>query len=297
MNSIVVRIAIIILSFNLHIPAYANVLSKLNNSSEPVKIELNQPTELNFLSAQDILFKREKLVQQNRSLLVDTYKPSPYIFQNIEDHKPWWGMHGSFIWGTGTRSIEGPAEESRFILNPFLLVGVNSGTALIWQTDKINEDDLKSPDFPLCWSPSALIYFPNLSVAQVTYSVSNFNKQLKLHQDKLRFNPDRIKLNQFGLIAYNARDFGFQYMYVDIGKCINTVNINGSFKPVLIKQLIHCGHSSKYPGGCNNMSPAMPEIDRFAITGLPARACIHLWKNQPSSVVEKPDFTFYMDFR
>jgi len=106
-----------------------------------------------------------------------------------------------------------------------------------------------------------------------------------------------IKLGRFGLVAYNARDFGFQYMYVNLSKSIDIVNINGCSGPVLIKQLIHCGNSSKYPGGCNNMSPAISEIDHLAITNLPARACVSLWKNEPSSVSDKADFTFYIDFR
>lgn len=277
----------------------ANVLTKYSNhkNDQSVNVFLNKPANLNFLNKKDILAEREQCLKQGLALLVDKYKPEAYVFQNIEDHKPWWGMHGAFVWGPGQRSIEGSAEESRFILNPLLLVGVNSATALIWEKDKISETDLNDPSFPFCWLPTALSFYPELSVAHATYSVSDFNKEIKKRKDKLRFNPDLIMLNRFGLVAYNARDFGFQYIYVDIAKSINIVNINGRLGPVLIKQLIHCGNSSQYPGGCNNMSPAMPEIDHFAISNLPARACVYLWKSQPRSITNKPDFTFYIDFR
>ena len=300
MNSIIIRLLVISsFLFGQFTSAQANVLLKQNDdqSNQEINIPINAPAELDFLSKKGILARRDKYVQSFRSLLADQYQPDPSVFQLLEDNKPWWGMHGAFIWGAGQHSIDGAAEESRFILNPFLLVGVNPGTALIWRTDKINREDLTDANFPLCWLPTSLAYFPGLSLAQTVYSISGFNQQIKLHADKLRFNPDRLKLNQFGLVAYNARDFGFQYIYVDIAKSINVVNINGCSAPVLIKQMIHCGNSAKYPGGCNNMSPAMPEIDRFGISSLPARACVYLWKEKPSSVTQKADFTFYLDFR
>jgi len=299
MHSVIINSILVIFLLNLAHPVFANVLIKPTNVKDDrsVAVKLNAPAELNSQTKAEILAKREKYLRQWHSLYAGKYEPSPSVFQNIEDHKNWWGMHGAFVWGQGPRSIEGQAEESRFILNPLLLVGVNSATAQICKIDKINENDLDDPNFPFCWTPTALSFYPEMSLAQVIYSVSNFNKEIKLREDKLRFNPDLVKLNRFGLVAYNARDFGFQYMYADIAKSINIVNTSGCSNPILIKQLIHCGNSSKYPGGCNNMSPAMPEIDRFAITNLPARACVYLWKSQPGSIIDKPDFTFYIDFR
>jgi len=301
MNSAIISICFtIIFLLNAIGSAQANVLVKPaddKNDDESISVAINPPANLNFQSKAEILARREKYLQQNHALLQDKYKPSPSVFHLIEDKKPWWGMHGAFIWGPGPHSIDGPAEESRFILNPLLLVGANPNTALIWQDSKICQADLDDPSFPLCWLPTALTYFPGLALAQVTYPVSEFNHQVKLRHDKLRFNPMLLKINSFAVTAYNARDFGYQYIYVDIGKSINIINTIGCNSPVFIKQMIHCGNSSKYPGGCNNMSPAMPEIDRFAITNLPARACAYLWKNKPSSIQQTPDFTFYLDFR
>ncbi len=294
----IVWIALLLLAWTLK-PVGANTLAKpvKDNGNSSIAIELNPPGDLNFKTKAEVLGRRDKLVEKYASLLQDKYKPSASVFQNIEDSKPWWGMIGAFVWGPGPHSIDGPAEESRFVLNPYLLVGANPGTALIWQTDRLKEGDFANTNFPLCWLPKALTFFPGSSVAQVTYAVSQFEEQLKARADKLNFRYSRLKLNQFALVAYNARDFGFQYLYVDIAKSINLVNVNGCSQPVFIKQMLHCGPSSKYPGGCNNMSPPMREIDDFAITSLPARACVYLWKNKPSSVTQKADFTFYLDFR
>ncbi len=298
-KSIICFIFIAILSTQTIVAASANVLIKPSNDqdNESIAVMLNRPDNLNFLSKTDILNKREKYLQLSPNLLQDAYRPDPSVFEHMENGKVWWGMQGAFIWGAGKRSIEGPAEESRFILNPLLLVGANPHTALMWKTNSITDNDLADPNFPLCWLPSSLTYFPGLSLAQVTYPVSEFNQQIKIRQDKLRFNPASLKINGFGLIAYNARDFGFQYMYLDISKSINVINANGCKEAIAIKQLIHCGNSCKYPGGCNNMSPAMPAIDHFILTNLPARACVYLWKNKPSSIADKADFTFYLDFR
>ncbi len=267
-----------------------------NQPDKRIVISINRPTNLNFLSKAQVLAKRKQIVQQESKLLSKEYLPDSDIFGHIEDNRPWWGMYGTYIWGTGQRSIEGPSEESRFLLNPFLLVGANPGTALIWKPNKITDNDLKDPNFPLCWLPNSLVWYPSQALAEVGYPVSNFNQELQHRRNQLRFNPDLVKLNLFGLIAYNAWDFGFHYIYLDTAKSINIVNLNNCTHPVLIKQLIHCGNSSKYPGGCNNMSPAMPEIDRFGFTALPARACVYLWHNQPLSISQKPDFTFYLDF-
>lgn len=304
MNSILKRlcllfvIVLIAISFDLYI-AQANTLANQfkGQPDKRIVVPINQPANLNFLSAAQVLAKRKQYVQQENKLLSKEYQPSPEIFQHIEDGRPWWGMYGTYIWGSGKRSIEGPAEESRFLLNPFLLVGANPGTALIWKPDKITDNDLKDPNFPLCWLPNSLVWYPSQALAEAVYPVSRFNQELQRRSNQLRFDPRFIKLNLFGLIAYNASDFGFHYIYLDTNKSINIVNLNSCTEPVLIKQLIHCGNTSKYPGGCNNMSPAMPEIDRFGFTALPARACVYLWQTKPSSISQKPDFTFYLDFQ
>ncbi|PWT96672.1 MAG: hypothetical protein C5B53_09190 [Candidatus Melainabacteria bacterium] len=261
----------------------------------PVNIPINPPGDLNFKSKSEVLQLRSQAVNRHPSLLRQSYIPNLLVFGPIEDHRPWWGMQGTFIWGAGPRSIEGMAEESRFLLNPFLLVGANSGTALIWDKDKISESDLKDKSFPYCWLPESLRIFPSDSLVQVTYNISAFNKELSNRKDKLIVPvEDTIK---FGLIAYNARDFGFNYIYLDPLKSMNITPKKSSQQPTLIKQMIHCGNSCQYPGGCNNMSPAQPDIDEFDCSQLPARANIRLWKWFPLSKDSNPDLTVFIDLR
>jgi hypothetical protein len=261
----------------------------------PIDIALSPPGSLNFKSKAEILKIRSQAVSRFRNLLRKPYKPTMAIFDQIEDHRPWWGMQGTFIWGAGSRSIEGEAEESRFLLNPFLLVGANSGTALIWNKDKITEADLHDEAFPYCWLPESLHFYPVDSLVQATYNITSFNKELTKRKDKLTASVDGTM--KFGLIAYNARDLGFNFIYLDPTKSMNITSKHKSNRPTLIIQMIHRGGSCQYPGGCNNMSPAQPEIDEFDCSKLPARAHISLWKDPPISKDSKPDLTYFIDLR
>ncbi len=288
-------VALIVSFLFSYLPALATNNLAIGNANSPaVNIPLNEPGDLNYRTKSDILSARVKLVERFPGLLASPYTPSN-IFDAIEDNRPWWGMHGAFIWGPGQRSIEGAAEESRFLMNPYLLVGANSGTCLIWDTDKITDFDLNDRSFPYCWLPQSLYFYPAQGLMQATYNVSNFNQQLANHGGLLTVPvSDTIK---FGLIAYNAADFGYKYIYLDLSKSLNITAPMKIDRPVLIKQIIHCGGTCQIPGGCNNMSPAQPEIDEFHCTALPARANIRLWKEQPANKDIRPDLSVYLDFR
>jgi hypothetical protein len=263
--------------------------------SEPKEIVINPPQELNFKTREEILNLRFQILESSPALLSGPYSAKPEIFSQVVDGKPWWGLRGTFVWGKGQKSIEGAAEESRFILNPLLLVGANPNSAQIWKTDQLGERDFADPEFPYCWLPKSLKWYPKESLAQVTYDVSSYNKKLSDYKDKLSVAPDAV--NRFGLIAYNARDFGYNWISLDLDKSINITADKPEKEPVLIKQMIHCGGSCGFNGGCNNMSPAMPEIDYFRFKGLPARARILLWHDKPQSVNDRPDLIWLIDLR
>ncbi len=277
--------------------AYGNILAIGDRAiaSEPIEVPINSLGDLNFKSRADILAWRTQNLYRSPGLLSGPYSPTPEIFDQIEDNRPWWGVQGAFVWGAGQRSIEGLAEESRFILNPLLLVGANPNCALIWNQDAITQEDLTDLSFPFCWLAKSLKWYPNQSLVQVSYDVTAFNKELEARKSKLTAAPSEV--NRFGLIAYNARDFGFNYIYLDTKKSLNITADESNSDPVQIVQMIHCGGSCQYPGGCNNMSPAMPAIDYFRFSALPARAQICLWHNRPRNVDEKPDLTCLVDFR
>lgn len=257
-------------------------------------LPINRPQDFNYMTRNDVLQLRFNAVMSCKALINTPYCPTAAVFDEMLDGKPWWGMAGQYIWGEGQRSIEGPAEESRFVLNPFLLVAANPWTAKIWNPEQITEDDLKNIDFPYTWMPQELTFWPKRRMAQVTYDVTAFNGKLKQMDGKLEKNEDNLR---FGLVAYNARDFGYNFLFLSPSLSSNIENSHKTKSSVEIKQYIHTGDSSKYPGGCNNMSPRMDEIDKLDIKILPARATILLWKKRPPVLTDPPDFTFVLDFK
>jgi hypothetical protein len=259
----------------------------------PLEIPLRDAEIYNFKSKDYILAQRKKYLELTPQLVQGEYKPSSAVFGAMEDKKPWWGMYGRCVWGAGERSIEGPAEESRFISNPLLLVGADPASATAWVKDKIQPSDLEQPDFPLVWKPKKLVYWPDRKMAQVVYEVNDFHKEMIKWRKKL-LSP--VIYTAFSLVAYNARDFGFNWIWLAPDKSINIENYaEPKVEPVQIKQMIHCGGTCGYKGGCNNMSPLTMAIDRIKYAKLPARAYVALWKEKPKNVTDEPDMTFLVD--
>lgn len=259
----------------------------------PVTIEVNPVAELNWKTRAEVLEMRRKEIQKHPQLLLTPYVPYPPIWSAVEDKRPWWGTAGSALWGAGDRSIEGPAEESRFILNPFMLVGANPGTLNMWQTSLIKKEQIDSPDFPYFWYPSSIRFDAAKGFATAVFPMRKYVQQIR-SVGALK-HPD-ITPNQFSLVAYNARDFGYNYIWLNEARSVNVTNDNRYTEPTSIRQMLHCGGTCKYTGGCNNMSPFMKEIDRCRFTALPARVCVYLWKKEPATVEAEPDFIFLLDF-
>ncbi len=265
-------------------------------SDEVVEIPLQPMLELDYLSRESILNMRKKLVADRNSLLAKTYNPESAIFSQIVSGKPWWGIIGCTVYGQGPRSIEGLSEESRYLLNPYLLVGVSSWSNEIWDLDKIerNPKVLTQSDFPYCWQASILRYYPARSALQVAYEVSAYNQGLARYKNYLK--PQEV-VDRFNLVAYNARDFGYNFLYVPIEECKNIENAEKVSAPVQIVQYIHCGGSSGYNGGCNNMSPLQKEINEFTIKSLPASVKVKLWRSHPGNISRQPDCTVFIELR
>jgi hypothetical protein len=258
----------------------------------PLVIPLNKPADLNGKTQQEILAMRSQIVAGNAALVRGAYVPNQDVFGEIVDGRPWWGTAGAAIYGAGSQSILGPSEESRFILNPMLLVGLNSATLEIWRADLMSESDINNPDFPYFWPPERLEMDAKNYRAMVSYDVTGYLKRIN---DTGKLTKPVLTPN-FSLVAYNARDFGYNYIYADMQQCKNIKNQFDERRPVRLTQFIHCGGSCGYPGGCNNMSPYTQAIDRLLFTKLPARVTVYLWKQQPT-VSQVPDFTVYIDLR
>jgi hypothetical protein len=236
---------------------------------------------------------RAEQVLKNGDLLASgTYEPNMDIFGAIEDGKPWWGLAGSAVYGRGQRSIIGQAEESRYVMNPFMLVGLNPPAQGMWFENRLSEKELQDPDFPFFWLPESIQFDAANARETVIYNINEFNRRVDATGKGTGMLP-----TQFSLVAYNARDMGFNWIWLDTGASINVSNDNPTNAPVPISQMIHCGGSCGYPGNCNNMSPFIAQIDRCRFKALPARATVYLWRDPPGSVRQKPDFIVYIDMR
>jgi hypothetical protein len=260
-------------------------------------IILNTPLELDKKSKADILAIRKSYVAKYPQLLAAPYEPDAGIFALIEDRLPWWGMEGQFYRGKGSQSIEGPAEESRFLVNPFLLVAADfyglylNGTPG-WDQTIVTEHALKQPGFPFSCMPRSLNWFAQQTRAEVIYNISECRRKMQA------WATGEITLNSmtFDLIAYNARDMNMNYMFVSFPDSQNIEQWQRSTSPFAINHFLHRGESCGYPGGCNNMSPDTPDISSYWLTGLPARMHVKLWRGSPASIIQIPDMNFVLLF-
>ncbi len=266
-----------------YVQHYDRKMCWLKEYSGQINIEFNPMIELDFKTKEKIYQIRKKYVFQYSQLVNESYQPSEDVFGQIEDNKPWWGIDGHFYYGPGNLSIEGPSEESRFLINPYLLVGVIEPYAYS-MIDRIDKPIAFPP------KPLKLIWSGIDSTVKVQYDVSTYFYNLEKYS---YFMAKERKLN---LIAYNARDFGLNYLYVVPGKSRNIVSTNKTQNAILILHFIHCGGSCGYPGGCNNMSPNQPEL-YIIINKVPAVACVKLWKENPSSIAQKPDMFYFIEMQ
>lgn len=271
-------------------PVAANELNvgTANATQTEVQIPLVAPMDINYKTRSELLNWRAKFVSQYPQLLVGQYEPSEEVFGQIVDGKPWWGIRGEALHGEGEHSIEGPAEESRFLMNPFLLVAANPYVMEIWDKERTTEDDMNRSEFPFTWLPKTLRWWPSKSMVEVIYPVTEYNALLYKFRDKL---IDQKIDTRFALVAYNARDFGYHWIFLNQDASTKIECLQKPTEPIRIDQFIHCGGSCGYPGGCNNMSPSIPKIDENKYTELPARAYVSLWKQKPSSARQPADMT------
>lgn len=282
-----------LLTLNSRVFANEVAIGRSARLSGTVEIPVNRPVNLNWRTRDEIFSLRKQALDRTPGLLLDSYLPSDKVFGAVEDRKPWWGLAGECVFGSGERSIDGNSEESRFILNPYLLVGINPATLGIWNPGRVTARDVMDPTFPYQWELESLKWLPRQNCAFAVYNVTKWHKSVSATGKLL----GPVMANRFSLVAYNARDFGFHYIFLDLGKSINILNDNNPREPVFIRQMLHCGGTCGYEGGCNNMSPYMSEIDRCRYTSLPARATVYLWKEEPGSIQSPPDMTFFVELK
>lgn len=274
--------------------------SRAISVDEPIKIDLRAPADLNYKTRTEVLNLRREAVNRYPGLLAAPYAPSDIVFKQIEDSRPWWGIPGEFYYGPGNQSILGASEESRFILNPYLLVAAEFYGLGIWSDDggrwdkaRITEQDLGRPDFPYYCPPEGLRWSPRASRGEVTYDVTRYLVQLNQWTTR----PYTLDDVVFGITAYNARDLNLNYIQLAQADSTHVKLAMPFDTPIPEPEFLHRGGSCQYPGGCNNASPDVPQFDDISIEALPAQLTVYLWKEKPVSAGQLPDLTFTLHFK
>jgi hypothetical protein len=245
---------------------------------EEIKVAIQKPIDLDGKRKSEIYVLRAVTANRYPELLSKKYRPSDQVFGEIQNNRPWWGIAGQFFYGPGEQSIAGPSEESRFLTNPFMLVAIDP--VYTWK-NRISEAAILKDDFQFICAPHRLQWYPIKSQAYLSYSAQCASK---------------LNYQKINLIAYNARDLNLNYMYVSYDDSINVTKREIPQTAYVIPHYIHLGDSCGFPKGCNNMSPATPEIDGLEITGYPVQVVIWLWEQEPDSIAQEPDVVYVIRF-
>jgi len=247
-----------------------------------VSVDVNPPVALNMRARSDIYEIRRRAVLDHKELADDNYRPSEAVFGKIQDGTAWWGLQGLYYYGTGDKSNEGLSGESRFIANPFLLIGLGEPRAY----RNLAVLDRENPVYPV---PTKISWQSQYATVKITYNVSDHFKYLLANSYP---NAEEKKLE---LVTYNARDFGFNYLWVDPTASMAVESLNKTGRAVALQQKVEWGHSCANSGGCNARAPYQLEL-MLQVQGVPARAFIKLWKEMPQNPEQSvPDAVVILD--
>ena len=291
---VISKILILLFLFIFYFPYFIfshfdNKILNIKDYTKFDKININAPTEYNFLSKNEILNLRKKFVE--KSLFnKNNYEPNSSVFGSIQSHKPWWGLVSCLdlnYKGDYHERIEGPSKVSIQMNNPDILVGI-SLPYLPWNIPYFSE--FCSSDYSK-FIPSYAAYDKDNNFITVKYPFSE-----KILRKKMRVNNKSTRL-LLQLSGLNALDFDYKYAYIFDTKNIKMFSEKNSAKNdiVFFKDYIHVGSSCKYKGGCNNISPMQNDL-LFSVISLPAELNIKLWKNKPLNKYSKADIYFKIIF-
>ncbi len=272
------------------------LVGDLAGAAGPVDIRLHPPIDLDGMTRRQVYEVRSQAVAEHPELVRD-YHPSGAVFGSISSGAPWWGIEGQFLDGPGHDSIAGPSEEARFVLNPFLLAGVDIFEASIWggfrwDRDALAENPAAEAELILTPPPTDLTWWPEQSRGEVVYDVTALVDSVS----PFAIPPPALPLEGTNLHTLNARDLGFDYLHLDLDASEHITQDHHTPDPTLIRDFLHRGSSCGHEGGCNNGSPYQREIDDIRIEQLPARLVVKLWHERPDSTAEEADFVFVVRF-
>jgi hypothetical protein len=273
-----------------------------------ISVPINPLVSFDRKSKKAILDLRRKAVASIPALAPDGYEPRANVFEGMMDGLPWWGSLGGSSYGQGDQNILGPSKESRFILNPYLLVGLEDPEQRFGRHGGVDfpgmaREALLSKDSPaagqnnslpaesagtgpgdIVLDPVRLTWEQGGRWAQVRYEISASYRDFP--------SAPFFQNRQVTLSYYNARDFGYNYWAIDGALSRNILTSFGNVNPVdqFIGLDMNCGVSI----GCNTRLPfSTNEPIQWNI--LPARIHIKLWKEFPMGVLQPEDMAVIID--
>jgi len=268
---------------------------------ESLDIPIVPPVDLDNMTHDEIIAMRQEAVMQYPWLIYNNYEPANVVFSQIEDNKPWWGTAGWYYYGSGEMSTSGPAREALQILNPYLLVSadfsglsIHSGqTDPFWNQNIITASALETTKFPFYITPQNLRWWPERGRVEVTYNLTEYLGLLN-HWTARSYSVADASLD---LIAYNARDFNMNYIWVDYTESIYISKEILPPEPFEITHFLHHTDSCGFAGGCNSMDPVTPEIQNIQVDKLPAKLILYLWRDKPASADEPASITYVINIK
>lgn len=258
-------------------------LSGCKNNGEAddtINIKVNQMECFSGKTKQEIYDIRKKYVEKSIFKSKD-YEPSEEVFGQIEDGLPWRSVFTELCHNEDNKEFEtrGPSEESRFINNPIMLVGL-----LHWGHTPTY---YRRCDGTIGW---AVPY-------RITYSKNN--KLITAYYKNMHaLNKDAI----YGIETINAQDFGYRYGKMISNDEISFFNSNDNISTRIyeFQNFIHRGDSCGLEGGCNNCSPY---IEGFIFAPLlnsknkqTKILVFQLWKSKPKNENTTCDLTYKIIF-
>lgn len=254
---------------------------------DTVNIKINQMECFSGKTKQEIYDIRKKYVAKS-IFKSKNYEPSDEVFGQIEDGLPWRSIFTELCVDSPISETKGFSEESRFINNPALLIGLRNASGTLISKAKENGE-------PTYYCFSTMGYFmPD----KITYSKNN--NIITVYYNDLHNIP--MKYISYYFETINAQDFGYKYgkMYTTDKISFKNENDNISTRIYKFQDCIHKGDSCGVEGGCNNCSPY---IEGYEFTPLLAfynkeKKVIDfkLWKEEPTDENVAADINYRIVF-
>ena len=287
---IIIFLVIIFYFFPFFIFGYndKNIL-KINDYSTFQALKVNPTSEYDYLSKQQIFDIRKQHVK-NSLFTKDNYEPNTAVFGSIVDNKPWWGSikcNQLNYKGDYHENIQGPSKVSVLMNNPNTLVGL-SMPYIPW--DIGTNKEFCTSDY----SNFLPISLQNDEKEKLIVAKYELTKKFLKYRSNINGKSSRYVIQLSGL---NAKDFGYDYMYIFDTKNIKMYSeYNNATKDIsTFRDYIHLGGSCRYKDGCNNISPMQNDL-MFSVRRLPAEINIKLWKKKPINKYVKADMYYKIIF-